>query len=319
MSEPRKHHFLPQFYLKGFSPDQSGIYLLNKKQGKFFGCQIKDVAAIRDYHELDVEGLADPYILEKRLAAIESTQAEFIKTPICDGITDSKHRHGLLEFLSIMRMRVPAVKEHIAKSYSSTIKAVALDLQRSGKLPPPPLGFEVKLKIENLNVEITNWKCLEKMFALGANEETIRLLAQMRITLYRAPAKLNFITSDQPVALYHPTLFNSAYGAGLITPGVEITLPISSQLLLKLDHGSESDIEIKATREDVDEYNRRTFIMTQTFAYTGINPEIALNDLKKHSKVFAGFVYDDIKTNNEFIQVHRFIPVGPKINNIEPC
>lgn len=308
MSQPRKHHFLPQFYLKGFSLDKRGIYLLDKKRVKSYGCQIKDVAAIRDYHELDVEELADTYILEKRLATIETTQAELIKSLISNGITDSKHRYGLLEFLSIMRMRVPAVKEHIAKSYGSTIKAVALSLQRSGKLPPVPPGFEDKLKIENLNIEIANWKSLEKMFALGTNEKTIRLLAQMRITLYRAPAKLNFITSDQPVALYHPTLFNSA---GPITPGVEITLPISSQLLLKLDHGNGYDIEVAATCEDVAEYNRRTFIMTQAFAYTDINPEVTLKRLEKYSKVFAGFIYDDIRTDSEFLQVHRFIPVGP--------
>ncbi len=312
MSEPRKHHFLPQFYLKGFSLDRRGIYLLDKKQGKFFGCQIKDVAAIRDYHQLDVEELTDLYILEKRLATVEDNQAKLIKSLISDGITDSKHRYGLLEFLSIMRMRVPAVKEHIANSYSSMIKEVALRLQTSGKLPPPPPGFEDKLKIENLNIEIANWKCLEKMFALGTNEKTISLLAKMRITLYRAPTKLNFVTSDQPVALYHPTLFNSPYGAGPITPGVEITLPISSQLLLKLDHENGPDIEITATYEDVVEYNRRTLIMTQTFAYTGISPEMTLKDLNKHSKVFAGFVYDDIKTDDEFLQVQRFITVGPK-------
>lgn len=310
-SEPRKHHFLPQFYLRGFSVDRCGIFQIEKSTGRHYGCQIKDIAAIRDYHELDGADTDDPYLFEKKLAEVEGQQAAHLQNTLAEGIALEHHRLKLLELLAIMRMRVPAVKEHIDRSYGSTVRATALALQRSGHLPKPPKGLEEKLRVENLDIKVLNWKCLEVMFRMGSSEKVLQILARMRATLYRAPFGCRFVTSDQPVALYHPTLWKSAYGAGPGTLGVEVSFPLSSRVLVMLDHVALPHSERVATCAEVDEFNRRTVVMAQEYIYTGETPQGAAALAKKSSRVFAGFRHDDIDAGKEFLQIHRFIPVGP--------
>ena len=312
-SEPRKHHFLPQFYLRGFSIDRRGIFQVEKSTGRHYVCQIKDIAAIRDYHELDGTDTDDPYLFEKKLAEVEGQQAAHLQSTLVEGITQEHHRLSLLELLAVMRMRVPAVKEHIDRSYGSTVRATALALQRSGRLPTPPKGLEETLRVENLDIKVLNWKCLEVMFRMGSSEKVLHILARMRATLYRAPFGSRFVTSDQPVALYHPTLWKSAYGAGPGTLGVEVSFPLSSRALVMLDHIAQPHSERVATCAEVEEFNRRTVVMAQEYIYTGETPKGAATLAQKSSTVFAGFRHEDIDAGKEFLQIHRFIPVGPAV------
>ena len=311
LSEPRKHHFLPQFYLRGFSVDRRGIFQIEKLTGRHYGCQIKDIAAIRDYHELDGADTEDPYAFEKQLAEIEGQQATHLQNTLVEGIAQDHHRLNVLELLAIMRMRVPAVKEHIDRSYGSTVRATALALQRSGRLPKPPKGLEEVLRVENLDIQILNWKCLEVMFRMGTSETVLQILASMRATLYRAPFGSRFVTSDQPVVLYHTTLWKSAYGAGPGTLGVEVSFALSSRALLMLDHAALPHSERIATSVEVEEFNRRTVAMAQEYIYTSETPESVAAVVQSSSRVFAGFRHDDIDVGTEFLQIHRFIPVGP--------
>jgi hypothetical protein len=311
MPQPRKHHYLPQFYLRGFSFDRRSLFQIEKATSIHYGCQIKDIAAVRDFHELDGVGIADPYALEKHLAKLEGEQATHLTDVLVDGIHDAMLRANLIQLLAVLRMRVPAVKSHIEKSYASTVRATGKALERLGRLPKPPPGYEDALRVDNLQFSTTNWKCLEVMFRMAANEKVLDILYRMRATLYRAPFGTSFLTSDQPVALYHPNLAKSPYGVGPATPGIEISLPLSSRALLKLEHEGGSDIECLATSEEVAEFNRRTIVMAQDYIFVGEDVERMALLVRSHSRVFAGFAHDDIDMGREFLQIQRFRPVGP--------
>lgn len=310
-SEPRKHHYLPQFYLRGFSIDRRGLFQIEKATSSHYGCQIKDIAAVRDYHELDGEGTTDPYALEKQLAELEGHQASQLQDALAEGISFDRHRIHLVELLAVMRMRVPAVKEHIDRSYGWTVRAFALAHQRSGRLPRPPKGLEEKLRVEDLKIEVLNWKCLEVMFRMGANEKVLDILSKMRATLYRAPFGCRFITSDQPVALYHPTLWSTPHGVGPATLGVEVSFPLSSRALLRLDHVAQPHAEQMASSAEVTEFNRRVIVMAQRYVYTGETPENAAAAVRGAGDAFAGFRHENFDAGKEFLQIHRFVPVGP--------
>ena len=120
MSDPRKHHFLPQFYLRGFSTDGRGLFQVEKPGATYYGAQIKDLAAIRDFYELDHDGTTDRYALERHLAILEREQARDVAQTLSDGFQDTGLLARLVQFLAVMRMRVPAVKAHIEGSYDST-------------------------------------------------------------------------------------------------------------------------------------------------------------------------------------------------------
>lgn len=309
--EPRKHHYLPQFYLKCFSVDGHGIFQVEKRHGRFYGCQIKDIAAIRDYHELDGEDTSDRYALEKALSRDEAVQAEHLREVLASGISSELALGNIVQLLAIMRMRVPAVKEHINRSYASTVRASALVMQRSGRLPKPPPGLEDKLKVENLAISVHNWKCLEVMFRMGTSDRVLSGLARMRATLLRAPFGERFLTSDQPVAVYHPTRWKGSYGAGPETPGSEVSFPLSSRALLLLDHQPYGHEERTATSAEVQEFNRRTVVMADQYVFIGEAPDHALKATINAGQMFAGFRFDSLDDGKGFLQVHGFTPVGP--------
>lgn len=312
MSEPRKHHFLPQFYLRGFSVDRRGIYQIEKETAKYYGCQIKDTAAIKDFHELDYEGVEDQNALEKALAQIEGEFAQQLAAFLADGPANEQARDYTIQLLSQLRLRVPAVKRHIEASYPSSIRKVAELMERDGKFPAPPPGLEEKLAVKNLKIQVLNWKCMEVMFNLAASEEHLQPLRQMRATVFHAPFEASFATSDQPVSLYHATAARSSYGAGPDTPGIEISLPLSSRTLLKLDHERGAHSSRTATTEEVDEFNRRTAAMARDYVFVAAFPEKHLDVVRHERATRAGFVFDDLDHGDGLVQVHRFIPVGPR-------
>jgi hypothetical protein len=313
MSEPRKHHYLPQFYLRGFSKDQRSLFQIEKTTGKYYRCQIKDVAATRDFHEIDADGATDTNGFEKMLAEVEGKLSEQLRMLLSDGISNDNALRTTIDLLSQLRMRVPPVKNHIERSMSSNIRAVTEMMERAGQLPKPPPGLEDMLRVKNLKISTKNWKCLETMFDMAADPEILNILTHMRATLYHSPEDEFFITCDQPVALLHPTMSaNSWYGIGPGIKGVEISLPLSASVLLKLDHETGPHSEMSATAAEVKEFNRRSIVMAYNYILTGNEPELISQQSASLRRTFAGFRFDDINPGGQRFQVHRFIGVPPK-------
>lgn len=212
----------------------------------------------------------------------------------------------------MLRMRVPAVKQHIDQSLSSNIRAAAKILESSGGLPKPPPGLEEALRIDNLQVSTTNWKCLELMFGMADDSDLLNIFDHMRATLYRCPPNLFFVTSDQPVALYHPAPHSSSlYGVGPALRGVEVTLPLTAFSLLKLDHDQGQHSESIASPDEVRELNRRTIIMAQNYVFTQEQPQTVSEQVTPLQRVFAGFRFDDLAVGGQLFQIHRSVPVSP--------
>lgn len=309
MSRPRKHHFLPQFYLRGFSEDQNSLYQIRKATGETFGCRIKDMAAIRDFHEIDADDVEDPLALEKELATVEGQMSTFLSELLRDGIGNGRALVETIGFVSLLRMRVPAIKRHIEKSLGETVRTAAEIMERQGKLPPTPPGLEEALRVKNLRITISNWKCMELMFGMASNPDVLNIMCNMQATLFRASGG-SFITSDQPVALYHEDK-TSPYGVGPATPGVEITVPLTSAALLRLTHNEAEDQERFATAEEVVEFNRRTIVMAEQYVYAGSNPAEIGAQVVLLKDVFAGFTFDMLRAGRETFQIQRCIPVFP--------
>lgn len=308
--QPRKHHYLPQFYLRGFTTDGQSLYQVSKATGKSFGVRIKDTAAIRDFHEIDGDGVDDRHALEKELAKVEGELAPHLLDLLNGGFQSPDTRQYVLQLLAMLRLRVPAVKAHLQRTKASAVHSQLKLLEKNGKLPAPPGGFEEALRAENLQVEIMNWSCLETMFSMAADEDVLRGLCAMRPTLLHCPFGARFVTSDQPVALFHP-LATSGAGIGPATPGVEVSLPLSSRSLLLLDHLPGDPREVVATSSDVEEFNRRTIIMARDYVFTGEAPESLMPAIDASRGQSAGFEFNDIETDKGYVQVQRFVAVGP--------
>ena len=311
MSDPRKHHYLPQFYLRQFSRDGESLHQIEKQTGKFYGCKIRDMAAIRDFHEIDGDGVDDPLALERMLAAVESDLSVELSALLQSGIKNERAVGHCISLLSLLRMRVPAVKRHLEQSLESTARIVAESLESSGKFPPAPPGFEEKLKVKNLKFDIFNWRIMELMFGMATNPDVIDILASMRATFLRAPDEHLFFTCDQPVALFYHEFYPS--GVGPATKKIEISLPLSSTALLKLDHLDGDDEERQATKDEMTEFNRRTVVMAEKYLFAGSRQAEIANWAHRSRNINAGFRFTSHKALRGTYQIHSFQAVGLEV------
>lgn len=310
-NQPIKHHYLPQFYLRGFSPNQCAIFQIYKKKSLVVPGTVDSVGYLRNFHTNDIEGVKDPQFLEKSLAGLEGYQNTVLKEVQLHGIRAPETRRDLVDFLALMRMRIPAMKDHVDSSKQAVLMVQLRELERRGQLPSRPTGYEKALIAKNIVVEITNAECLRVMLKSAFDKDILKILYQMRMTLYQAPFGESFVTSDQPVALYHADLQYRHRGAGPSTMGIQVSLPLTSRLLIQLDNCPGSHAELQATSDEVREFNRRTVVMAEKYIFTGDDPVRIAELAEQYRSWTAGFRHQIENRADGPYQTHKFIPVAP--------
>lgn len=310
MSEPRKHHYVPQFYLRGFSANGTSLFQIEKGTGRAYLASIRDAAAIRDYHELDTDDAKDPALIEKRLADIESKLAEGLNRAIQQGLTTPETHNLLIQLVALLRVRVPAFKAGIEAYLQNAVRSVGLMLERKGELPPPPKGLEDVCRMENVSITISNWKLLEFMFRIAADQRLFQIWAATTPTILRAPLETFFLTCDQPVAIFHPTATpTDPYGIGLAHADTEVSVPLSSGALLLLSWRTDSAGDRDATPDEVAELNRRTVVMADSLVFAPEAADVAVEMTRRYAHCSAGMELDFLDAGSEALHVARFRPV----------
>ena len=320
MSTPRKHHYLPQFYLEAFKiHPQKGkkphIWQIEKEgEQKSYSPAVEDTGCMRDYHSIDHNDQEpDHKSVESMLSQIEDSQANLSKSIIDSKKIDDSQIIELSEFISLMRYRVPAFAAHIEASHKAAVLDTFKIMYKSGKLGTPPdvlmQSFEAKGIDESINVEISNWKIVEQMFKVALSEENINLISQLNYQVYHSKEHDYFVTSDNPVALYHSNYDAlKPYGVDLAIKGTVLTMPLSPNTLvmagLHLEPGS-----FAASTENVNEFNRRTIIMGKNYVFSSHVSDQLQMTINEHKDAFAGFKFDNLFFGDGSVHISRFIPV----------
>lgn len=320
MAQPRKHHYLPQFYLRGFSANGKSVYQVEKGGSKAFLCAIGDAAAMRDYHVIDDALVPDVQQVEKALGELEGHIAPVLADIQARGLHSRESRPLLIQFVSLMRWRVPAAKGYFSGHLASVVKESGKILERQGRLPAPPKGYENILTMDNLTVDISNAEPLRRMFSLAVDPGMLNLLDSMRLSLLPAPFGAAFLTSDQPVALYHPDVdFPAGQGVGIADPKVEITLPLSSRLLVRLDWDGGPPEDREVGSDEVEEFNRRTIIMASRLVFAEGRSDRVLDQVLRFSHCAAGGRFETLSSVNGALLLSAFRPVLPIGAYPQPC
>jgi hypothetical protein len=199
MPDPKKHHFLPQFYLDGFkiTPQTSKyaqIQVIPKTvTPKSFVSAIKDTGCELNYHTVDADpAYKDRKSLETVFAENEGQQAKVINSVIRNHKISFKEKQVLAFFVSIMRVRVPSYKRYIEQFLRESVQSVTRMEHRKGRLPKPPKVVEDLIKKQGgdickvLDVKISNWMILLQMIntAVGTNMSSI--IEKMNFSLVEA-------------------------------------------------------------------------------------------------------------------------------------
>lgn len=320
MSIPRKHHYLPQFYLEGFkiSPQKgkkAHIWQIEKHGNqKHYSPAIEDTGCIKDFHTIDYnDQQPDHRKIETMLSKKEGVQSELVRHISDNKHVDSSKIGELAEFISLMRYRVPAFASHVEISHRKIVLDTFKIMYQAGRFGTPPdelrKSFESNGIDNTLNITISNWKIVQQMLQVGLSSESISLLSQYNYQIYYTENHDAFITCDNPVALYHPNYNDiKPYGVGIAIKGVEVTFPLSSSILIAAGQHFEPGVYL-ATHDQVEEFNRRTIIMSENYLFSSQVSEELIAQIGSCKKLFAGFTFDNLYHGDGSVHVSRFIPV----------
>lgn len=271
MSDPKRHHYVPKFYLDRFCRDDK-LWVHDRNDGTYKHLPPKSVGAEKNFYAFtDNDGKWD-VSAEKELSRIEGAAASVIRKLEAGQPISFKEKCDLALFVSLMRYRVPDFeKEHeewhdtvlkdLHKRMFPTAETVKARMVQRGQEPSDEAArsiFEM-LHNETYNVETKKPYYIAQMLELGMN--TAQQLVNMRWLLAWAPQNTAFVTSDSPFLLVPPPDYDpdsSPYGVGIVTPGAQKCIPLTQRIYLCIQDEGYEVVNWQADRQVVQVINRDT-------------------------------------------------------------
>lgn len=222
MSNPKKHHYVPQFLLRQFAEDgREHVYVLDKKTGRTFRANIGDVAAQNRFYEFTIGEVTAS--LEQGLAEFESRAAEALRRTLSAGSLTPitiLHRTILAALVAQLIIRTPhrqALGDDMIAKVREKIRSMGTD---PDKLP------ELKILDANEN------KILTARMLSETWQEFIPLIAFKTWAFHPVPETETIYLSDNPVVMHNELDFGPRGNLGVDVKGIELYLPLSSNAVL---------------------------------------------------------------------------------------
>lgn len=250
----RKHHYISQFYLKGFAENDHEdplITVIDKIEKREFKTKAKGIAGIRDFNRVEIEG-KEPDCIESELAIFEGNVATAVRAIQESNKFEGENRALILELIAMYAARNPFMRENIASILTHIYKSELYALLRNNnEIKEGLISILVNLypeKGENISEEDIAKYVEEELTVDTATEYHIITESQMIIsivdlldkrkwTLFYASSETGlFITSDSPVVLCWensdavPAMYRNSPGFAL--SNTVLYFPLSKNLAL---------------------------------------------------------------------------------------
>lgn len=271
-NEPRKHHWVPQCYLKGFAKSRSkkaALHVIDAMARKIFQATPRRVAWAPDFNRIDVDGFS-PNLIESGLSSFEG-QVDKALERICvqREFSNADDRILVFNLIALLAVRNPRGRENWRKSIENEAKII-MDLTVATKERyESSLASAKKAGVLSSGNDVT-YEQARDFVARGefmVDVPTTRhvdmemrsvnivlpLLLERKWVLLIAPANSGgFVTTDHPVVLQWTDAKDrgAIYSPGFGLRGTEVIFPLSHNLaLMGTFEGQEAFVE--ATTEIV--------------------------------------------------------------------
>ena len=111
----RQHHYLPQYYLRGFtkkSAKKSKLTVIDIGQNKIFETIPRNVGGVRDFNRIDAEGV-DQNTLETALSQFDGEVATALKNIEETKSFEGEDRILILNLIALLAIRSPEMRNHL--------------------------------------------------------------------------------------------------------------------------------------------------------------------------------------------------------------
>ncbi|WP_076902693.1 DUF4238 domain-containing protein [Burkholderia pseudomallei] len=212
MNQPRRHHFVPRFYLDGFCADDAQrLAVYDRVRNAYRAQRPSEVAHRRDYYAYEDEQGNRFFDIEAALGDVETAASHSIRrVDNGDELTDDD-RMTLATYVAFQYTRTPAYA-----AWLEAFRAHGARREEVEALPEPPDPG------------------VERAEAIGAMlrhaPRFARVFLRLNWTIWRCDSeRISFVTSDSPVCRVwrHQPEEGVYAGAGFLTPEVITLLPLS--------------------------------------------------------------------------------------------
>jgi hypothetical protein len=208
---PKRHHYLPRFYLEGFTRNRL-LWLYDRERKQFRPGTPEKTAVIKHYYVLEMEDGGKDFSIERYFSVVEGKAKTVIDKIQRRTIITPAERADLALFIALLITRTPrferdvqamadAAAKHLIKRGVPNVETVENLLRRSGtKLDPQDmLKF---IQDEQFTLKMS------RNFILSAMVEKAHKfgldVCLMNWKIVHAPERTSFITTDQPVGFFVP-------------------------------------------------------------------------------------------------------------------
>jgi len=145
MAEPRRHHYVPQFYLRRFSDERELFWVWDKTTDRVFRSSPSSIAVEGDFYKIhDFVPLGhDPYLMEKQLAGIDG-ETSIITGQWIDWLRRIKpmdkieipavNRQIVSRFIALQYLRTADTKEILGAIYQTDFPEKPFDDSERSRL-----------------------------------------------------------------------------------------------------------------------------------------------------------------------------------------
>lgn len=275
------HHYVPRFYLKGFTENKK-LWVYEQRQ-KPRESKPKDEAHRPDFYSLDADetGKRDN-AAEKQLARIESLAAPIVRKLITPQyVLTPEKASDLVVFVAFTFVRTPVWREQLDRV------AVKVKREHDSKLAQDKERFYETLRevdTEKIMTEV-DYEKLRQMFLGGEYEvrqksagfnlwamftsglQVVKELAEFRYQAHYAPPGKEFIASDNPVYTVGPDTEGSmVVGTGFGWPNVRVYFPLNKRACFYMRRGIQPRA-VLATPQFVEQVNYLTMLTATRYLY----------------------------------------------------
>lgn len=246
-STARRHHFVPQAYLAGFTDTgtkNGQMYVMEAETRRSFRTSPKNIAVEKDFNRIDVDGYPLDYI-ENTLSPLEGSAVQAISR-ISDSTkfpSDTDYS-AILHLMALLFIRNPKLRksfnrsrEHETRilsdllvSSEATFNYQMAKARESGEDIPENVSYEeMRRFIKSGAYEIEFHPQSNLKVELNILETTVHRLHERSWSLLLASTGTpDFICSDHPVTLVHKSHRNTPIG--LATRNTVLFFPLTRRL-----------------------------------------------------------------------------------------
>lgn len=265
----RNHHFVPQFYLKGFATRRSKeapLQVYDLKDKRSFSTRPRNVAAQRDYNRIEVDGV-DPNVVETHFAVWEGEADQAFRRIIqSESIAAEEDFAFVIQLMARLFVAGPGFRSqrddfmqrvatqmmHTIVSSEEVYESTTRRAREAGHVTGDHVPYEEMRSVVmggGLTAQTSREELIRQEVTLWP--EMIHVLARRHWSLMIAGGDAGeYVTSDRPAILQwtEPDAQRGFYPPGLGVGGTTITFPISKTLALRGTYEEEGRT-VRASRQ----------------------------------------------------------------------